>query len=135
MSDSLSSVDVCDCINPDFDLDNLDILASNDLLASACDFINWDNISSILQLGRDKGVDPLFCLVSKATSSCSSSWPIKLKDCEAIWMNYYYTKTNEINALYTYANSNSQSRCPINVLSLKPILLRKEYLSDQFSIK
>src|SRR6218665_2970324 len=35
--------------------------------------------------------------------------------------NYYYTKTNEINALYNYATLNSQSRCPIDVLPLKPI--------------
>jgi len=40
-------------------------------------------------------------------------------------MNYYYTKTNEINALYNYANLNSQSRCPINILQLKPILPRE----------
>jgi len=50
-------------------------------------------------------------------------------------MKYYYTKTNEINALYNYANLNSQSRCPINLLQLRPILLRKDYLRDQFSIK
>jgi len=50
-------------------------------------------------------------------------------------MNYYYTKTNEINALYNYANLNSPSRGPINVLQLKPILPRKDYLREQFSIK
>src|SRR6218665_3496432 len=47
-------------------------------------------------------------------------------------MIYYYTKTNEINALYNYANLNSQSRCPINLLSLKPILPRKDYLLYYF---
>src|SRR6218665_1977208 len=91
-------------------------LFSNDLATDSCDLISWDNISSILELGRDWGVGPLLCLVPKATNSCSSSWPVTLADCEAIGLNYYYTKTNEINALYNYANLKSQSRCPINIL-------------------
>src|SRR6218665_3372265 len=135
MWDNLSSVRVCNAdILVSKDLAFSTILFSNDLAVASCDLINWD-ISSILELGRDCGVGPLLCLVSKATNSCSSSWPIKLKDCEAIGMNYYYIKTSEINALYNYANLNSQSRCPIDVLSLKPILPRKDYLRDQFSIK
>src|SRR6218665_3244949 len=108
MCDNFSSVDVCDCINSDCDLANSDTLASkaladtswdlvfstilfsNDLTMASCDltasswtFTSWDNISSILELGRDWGVNTLLCLVPKATSS-SSSWSIKLKDCETI---------------------------------------------------
>src|SRR6218665_378754 len=105
MCDNLSSVDVC---NSDCDLANSDTLASkaladtswdlvfstilisNDLTMTSCDFSasswtlsNWDNISFILELGRDWCVDTLLRLVPKATSS-SSSWSIKLKDCEVI---------------------------------------------------
>src|SRR6218665_1643135 len=147
MCDNFSSVDVCDCINSDCDLANSDTLASkaladtswdlvfstilfsNDLAVASCDLTasswiltNWDSISCMLELGRDW----LLCLVPRATSS-SSSWSIKLKDCEAIWKNYYYTKTNEINALYHYANLNSQSHCPIIIVQFKYILPRKDY--------
>src|SRR6218665_3851068 len=132
MCDNLSSVPVC---NADIFVSRAlafsMILFSNVLAVASCDLISWDNISSILELGRDWGVGPLLCLVPKATNSCSSSWPVTLADCEAIGLNYYYTKTNEINALYNYANLKSQSRCPINILQLKPILQRKDYTTER----
>src|SRR6218665_4134980 len=90
MCDKLSSVDVCDCINSDCDLANSDplaskaladtswdlvfstILVSNGMAVASCDLIasswtltNRDNISSILELGRDRGVGTLLCLVPK----------------------------------------------------------------------
>src|SRR6218665_3911627 len=99
MLDNLSSVRVCDAdiivskdllastcdlVASDCDLANSDTVDSKDLAVASCDIMNWDIISSSLEMGRDCGVGPLLCLVSKATSSCSSSCPIKSKDCEAI---------------------------------------------------
>src|SRR6218665_655023 len=86
--DNLASKDLlasaCDLVASSWTLILSTILFSNNLAVASCDLINRDNISSILELGRDCGVGTLLCLVSKATSSCSSYWPIKLNDCEAI---------------------------------------------------
>jgi len=80
MFDNLLSVLVWDWANADtlaskdlaeasWDIVFSTILLSNDLAVASCDIINWDYISSILELGRDRGVGPLLCLVPKATSS------------------------------------------------------------------